>query len=263
MPQLPGPGAAAVTYPQMTMVDSRESRVHAAEIKFLVDADMGDRIREWARAHLHADPHGAGTFGDEYLTASLYFDTKDFDVFQRRGSFARAKYRIRRYEHADTVFLERKLRRPGMVVKRRTLVPIEVLEAMDGHEVDETQPGFWFRRRVRARALRPTCQVSYHRMARGLEVNGSLARLTLDSGLRVVPVQEVRFGLAPGVPVLEGRQILELKFRAPLPGVFEQLVDECGLGQQVISKYRSSMSALGHRGAPLESRELVEDGTRA
>jgi hypothetical protein len=99
-------------------------------------------------------------------------------------------------------------------------------------------------------------------MARGLEVNGALARLTLDSGLRAVPLQEARFGLAPGVPVLEGRQVLELKFRAPLPEVFEELLREFGLTQQVISKYRSSMSALGHTGATVEP-ELVEDGTSA
>lgn len=245
------------------MVDSRESRAHAAEIKFLVEPEMGDRIREWARAHLEADTHGSGSYGDEYLTASLYFDNTDFDVFNRRGSFGRAKYRIRRYEHADTVFLERKLRRPGMVVKRRTLVPIDVLEALEDPLATRGQPGHWFRRRVRARGLRPICQVSYHRVARGLDVNGSLARLTLDSGLRAVPVQEARFGLAPGVPVLDSQQILELKCRMPVPDIFERMIEEFGLRQQVVSKYRSSMAALGHAPAVAEPLALEEEPTGA
>jgi hypothetical protein len=245
------------------MVDTRESRAHAAEIKYLVDSQMGDRIRAWARAHLEADAHGSGSFGDEYLTASLYFDNPDFDVFNRRGSFGRAKYRIRRYEHGDTVFLERKLRRPGMVVKRRTLVPIEVLESLEDPVAARGQPGHWFRRRVRARGLRPICQVSYHRVARGLIVNGWPARLTLDSGLRAVPVQEARFGLAPGVPVLEPQQVLELKCRMPLPDIFERMIEDLGLRQQVVSKYRSSMTALGHAPAVVEPLVLEEEPTGA
>jgi hypothetical protein len=32
--------------------------MRASEIKFLVDRATGNRIRDWARAHLEADPHG-------------------------------------------------------------------------------------------------------------------------------------------------------------------------------------------------------------
>ena len=54
------------------MTDAKETRAHAFEIKFVVDSQMGERIREWARTFLDADPHGTGPFGDEYRTSTLY-----------------------------------------------------------------------------------------------------------------------------------------------------------------------------------------------
>src|SRR5688572_20602071 len=106
------------------MAHSRETRARASEIKFLVEPDQAADIRSWARANLTPDPHGTGPFGDEYDTASIYFDTQDLDVLQRNGSYGRAKYRIRRYAQGDVVFLERKLRRPRIVAKRRTQTTI-------------------------------------------------------------------------------------------------------------------------------------------
>ena len=86
---------------------TRETRGLASEIKFLVDPGTGSRIRDWARARLQPDPYGEGPFGDEYRTTSLYFDTPEFDVFRRRGSYGRSKYRIRRYDGEAGAFLER------------------------------------------------------------------------------------------------------------------------------------------------------------
>ena len=97
-----------------------EARTSAREIKFLLDASRARAVRDWARTHLTPDLHGAGPFGDEYATSTLYFDTDDFDVFHRRGSFGRSKYRVRRYGASDVVFFERKLRTNGRLVKRRT-----------------------------------------------------------------------------------------------------------------------------------------------
>ena len=65
-------------------------------------------LREWARAHLAPDHFGSGPHGDGYTTTSLYFETPGFDVYHRRGSYGRSKFRIRRYGEADIVFLERK-----------------------------------------------------------------------------------------------------------------------------------------------------------
>ena len=242
------------------MTDAQETRAHAFEIKFIVDAQMGERIRAWARTFLDADPHGTGPFGDEYRTGTLYFDTAEGHVFHRWGSYGRAKYRIRRYENGDTVFLERKLRRPGMLVKRRTQVALGELERWGVADAPRLSSAEWFRCRTAVRALRPVCQVSYHRTARILDTGTGLARLTLDQALRVVSVSGARFSSDPGTLVLPG-VILELKFKSHVPAIFKRLVEDCHLSPQTASKYRLGMAALkGHPSGAHLSPSAVTTG---
>jgi len=245
------------------MVDIREARGSASELKFLLDPSLGEQVRDWARARLQPDPHGAGPSADEYLTSSLYFDTGEWDVFHRRGSFGKAKYRIRRYGGVDVVFLERKLRTSKMVVKRRTMMPIGVLDDLEKRtEPDRTWPGGWFHRRLIARGLRPVCVLSYQRMARGTVVDGFQARLTLDDRVRVVPVARAHFNGQVGLPVLEDQLILELKFRGHLPAVFRGLIGEFKLAASPASKYRFGMTALGDLTTP-KNGPLPQKGAHA
>ena len=81
-----------------------------SETKLLVDARLGDDIRAWSRQRLGPDPHGSGAFRDQYGVTSVYLDTDAHDVYHRRGSYGRSKYRIRHYESDHAAFLERKLR---------------------------------------------------------------------------------------------------------------------------------------------------------
>ena len=232
------------------MSHSRDVRINASEIKFLVDSDAADRIRAWARVHLRADPHGAGIHGDEYRTRSLYFDTVDYDVFHRRGSFGRGKYRIRRYGDDETVFLERKMRQAAVLAKRRTRTPLETLSGLARPSIDLAWSGNWFHRRLRARRLHPVCQVTYQRMARTFVRDGDVMRLTLDTDLRARVVRDIQFGRGAGVPVLailpavNADAILELKFTGAAPGPFRQLVEDLGLHPQAASKYRLAASTL-------------------
>ena len=228
------------------MAESRETRASASETKFLVDPQMADQIRRWARANMEADPHGTGQYGDEYLTSSLYFDTPAFDVLRRRGSYGRAKYRIRRYSDLDFVFLERKLRRPRLVAKRRTKVDLDELAFLENAKAPEDWKGNWLRRRLEARGLKPVCQVSYHRTARGVIEDGGPARLTLDDSIRAHPIDGVRFNDELGVAIAEPRLILELKYRGYLPATFKRLIEEFSLSPAPASKYRYGMAAIGH-----------------
>jgi hypothetical protein len=228
----------------------RDIRAFSSETKFLVPAALGEPIRQWARQHLKADPHGHGAYGDEYLTTTLYFDTPAFDVFHRRGSYGRSKYRIRRYNGSADVFLERKLRRPGILTKRRTPVPVQALayltEELDGWA------GEWFHRRLSLRKLRPVCEISYHRIARGLDGGSGPIRLTLDERLTAHGIERPAFGEGTeGCPFVEGRLILELKYRQPVPAVFKRLVEEFRLVPCAVSKYRLGMTALGMVEAPV------------
>jgi hypothetical protein len=227
--------------------ESREHRPFASEVKFLVTPAQGQAIREWARARLSPDPHGSGDAGDAYTTSTIYCDTPDFDVFRRRGSYGRSKYRIRRYATSDIIFLERKLRTKRMLSKRRSLVPIDELALLGAS--DQAWPrswsGAWFGDRLSTRRLVPICQVAYDRVARLTATPYGIARLTLDANLRACPAPTFEFQTSEPEPVLPGRLILEMKFRMDMPAMFKALVDEFQLNPGPVSKYRSAIAALG------------------
>lgn len=244
------------------MVHTRETRASASEIKFLIDPGLAPRVRQWARTHLLADPHGSGEFGDEYDTSSLYFDTRHFDVFHRRRSFGRAKYRVRRYGESGVVFLERKLRRPDLLIKRRTVTSLASLDSLQQRTEDDAQwEGSWFHRRLLMRKLRPVCQVSYRRTARVIMCDDGLARLTLDGGLRACQTGEAAFTREHDVTFLDDRMILELKYRVRVPAVFRRLVEEFALETASASKYRLAMAALGH--VSMSNEPDVQEGYTA
>jgi hypothetical protein len=227
--------------------ESREHRPFAAEVKFLVTPDQGQAIREWARTRLTPDPYGAGEAGDAYTTSTLYCETAEFDVFRRRGSYGRSKYRIRRYSMSDIVFLERKLRTKEMLSKRRSMVPIDELAFLGGSSLacPRSWPGAWFGDRLATRRLFPICQVAYDRVARLTATPYGIARLTLDANLRACVAPSFEFQAGEPEPVMPDRIILELKFRMDMPAVFKALVEEFQLNPGPVSKYRSSVAALG------------------
>ena len=227
------------------MADTREMRALACEIKFVVDERLAPAVREWARTYLQPDPHGSGPYRDEYGISTLYFDTRWFDVFHRHESFGRAKYRVRRYGDSGAVFFERKLRKPGLLIKRRTRDDIEALDRLSDRIIDPDWAGHWFHRRLVVRSLRPVCQITYQRTARIASTDQGLARLTLDEGLRATRIDAPRFDDDPGDEVLDGRVVLELKYHARVPAVFRRLIEEFALEPETASKYRLGMAAAG------------------
>jgi len=218
--------------------ETRETRNHASEIKFLVDPSVADAIRAWARPQLAADPHAAGVNGDEYRTTTIYFDTARFDVYHRRGSFGRSKLRVRRYGESSMAFLERKLRTANMLSKRRALVPLKELDCLEHEDPPAEWAGTWFLERMQMRRLRPVGLASYRRTARVSMTDYGPARLTLDDDLRAARVDRPEFIAEPGEAVAETRTILEMKFRVAMPALFKRLVEEFGLEPARVSKYR-------------------------
>ena len=161
-------------------------------------------------------------------------------MYNRRGSYRRAKYRIRRYGQSDMVFLERKLRTNDLLTKRRTNVRLEDLPLLQNDEeaVDRTWPGHWFRKRIQTRSLGAVCQITYERTARvGLTDYGPI-RLTVDTGLKASAVDDASFVSSDGAQPVTESTIVEMKFRAGMPAVFKLLVEEFALTAQRISKYR-------------------------
>lgn len=215
-----------------------EQRFGAREIKFLVTPERGEQIRRWARERLSPDPNAAG--GDTYRVTSLYFDTCAFDVFHARGSYGRAKYRVRRYDDAPTVFAERKMRTESLVTKRRV--------SLDLAEIGRLASGRgWFERRLAARSLKPVCSITYLRSAFvGSQTNGSLTRLTIDQCLHAAQVDHLTLGCPDqGLPICNGQEILELKYLGEMPRVFKDLLETFPVQRTGVSKYRLAAAALG------------------
>ena len=215
----------------------------AAELKFVVDESLADAIRQWMRGELGADPHGVGNDGDGYQTTTLYFDTEDFDHFFCRRSFARAKFRIRRYNNGSTVFLERKMKVEGRVSKRRTNCAVEDLGRLSAPAPD--WPGRWFAHRLENRRLQPVCEVAYNRTARVGASDCGPIRLTLDTNLRATEINAIRFTGAAHLAVAPGAAILEMKYRIHVPLVFKRLIEEFDLTSRSHSKYRAAIRGLG------------------
>lgn len=221
---------------------------YTSETKFVIGASTGREIAAWVRAHLVADIHGGGPHGDEYRVTTLYFDTPSGDVFHRRGSYGRSKYRIRRYQDEPTVFLERKLRTKHLLAKRRTQVEIAMLQRLGTAPMDIDEAARWFDRRLRLRRLQPVCQVSYLRMARQADTPAGPARLTLDGGLSASSTSRCDFTDDGATCLLRDEMILELKYRSPVPAPFKQLVERFRLSPRRASKYRLAAGALGIAG---------------
>jgi hypothetical protein len=225
-------------------ISTRENREFASEMKFLVSSDLADQIRGWARGHLRPDPYAGGETGDGYRITSLYFDNEPFDVFHRRGSYGRSKFRIRRYGQEEVAFLERKLKTRGLLTKRRSVVKLDELERLSEPEAKKDWAGYWFHRRLLARGLNPVCQVSYRRTARVAMTPYGPIRLTLDDNLRALPAAGVWFSEQEATPLMDDGIILELKFRFGMPALFKYLVEEFALTPQPFSKYRLAAARL-------------------
>lgn len=236
-------------------VSTRENREFASEVKFVVTPGIAEGIRDWVRGRLAADPHAGGPTGDNYRITSLYFDTPQFDVFQRNKSYGRCKYRVRRYGNNQVVYLERKLKTKGLVTKRRALVPIGEVGFLRTGLAPQGWCGNWFARRMQLRRMTAVCQVSYSRTARvGMTANGPV-RLTLDEDLRANLVEAPTFKGEPGLLLSRGFVIIEMKFLFALPALFKNIIEEFRLEARPFSKYRLAAHKLG-LGEALDYEEL-------
>ena len=242
----------------MKALASRDIRPKAFEIKFVVDRDLGHRIREAGRRILSPDPWATGPASDEYHTTTVYFDTDEFDVYRRRGSYRRAKYRIRRYGQGDVVFLERKLRTADVLSKRRTGLGIAELGRLHA-AAESSWPGLWFHQRLLMRRLSPRCQVSYTRTARVGMTDCGPIRLTLDDDLAAVAASHTVFDDESHNSILSDKTIVEMKFTTTMPAAFKRLVEDFALEAVQVSKYRLGIEGSGLVFSENESRSRSQE----
>lgn len=233
-------GVASTTFMTSPVVAGR------AELKCVLTPERWPAVLAWMRSRLVADPHGTGPEGDAYRVATVYLDTPEWDVFHRRGSTGRAKYRVRRYGMDAAVFLERKLKREGRVRKRRSRLGLADLHALERGEGVKDEVGSWFWGRLKVRRLRPVVAMEYQRVARAVEVGASGLRVTLDRDLHAMRWGGYEHpGGVNGADLLGGGGILEIKFEGALPVLVKQALEELDLVPGAFSKYRSGVQACG------------------
>jgi hypothetical protein len=229
----------------------------AYELKFLLTEPQAREIEDRVRGRLDPDPRADPALGGAYRTTSLYCDTPQFDVFHRAGACKRRKHRLRRYDSAPWVYLERKTKWGERVRKRRTPVPVADLAGLALPMSAVEWPGHWFHRHLVRRQLRPVCRVAYERVAyMGRSGHGPI-RLTFDRRLRgaLTPAWEVA-PVAGGLPLLTGYVICEFKFQTALPGLFKAVVQAMTLSPSPVSKYRTFLRATGRS----EDRRAADAG---
>lgn len=207
------------------------------EIKFLVPIQTAPALLAWAREHMDGDPHGNGEFQDEYLVQSIYLDTPQWHVFRKLGSYGRAKYRVRRYGDENWLFLERKMKRGGIVRKRRTTIQMQELPSFG-----QIANGRWYEKRLTLRGLAPMCYIQYERVARQKMTTDGLLRLTVDRGLRFQTGVEWTWPGTGGSAFLTDSAILELKY-LQLPALAKKLIGDFNLNPGPASKYRMALRA--------------------
>lgn len=239
----------------------------AYELKFLIDPTQARDVVEWSRRHLSADPHSDPLLGDGeggYLVNTLYLDTPELDVFHRTDRLGPQKFRLRRYGEEPIVWLELKQKREGLVRKRRVAVAETDVTPLLSGGLDAGWEGDWFRQDVDRHELRPICHVTYRRFARVAHTPGGTVRLTLDDEVRGEEAEnwEVRKAPLRTPSLLEGKRILELKFRDAMPALFRGLVMDLGLTPGSFSKYRAAAadSALVSAASPFAPTAAGEVG---
>lgn len=230
---------------------SRDQRI---ELKYVIDPITAQEVQAWATDHLDADPHCGHALDDSYDVHTLYLDTPALDIYHRQAGLGGTKYRIRRYESEDVLWLESKRKRKDVVRKLRTkLTAAQMMQHVLANDEISAAPSCadWFTAKIRRWHLQPAIQVHYRRFARIGEVADENVRLTIDSRLQASHVAGWMQSavLDRDLPVtrhaLPTVHILELKFSQQLPELFKQLLREFHLPAGSYSKYRTSLD-LAH-----------------
>jgi hypothetical protein len=223
-----------------------EGDLFAFEVKFVVDDALGREIAAWAQGALRAGRAGEPAPSGAYRVHTLYLDTPGLDSFRRRPGFKKRRLRVRRYGSADVLHLEEKTKKGERVATRHAPISARALDQLGGAEPVSDPDVAWFQRRIARRRLVPTARVSCVRTAFLAADEHEAARLTLDAEVRTAA--ERSWCVAPvagGVELLDGRQVLELKYRHAMPAAFKDLVVRYALVPRAASKYRLAVAALG------------------
>ncbi len=212
---------------------------------------------------MQMDPHANPQTGG-YTVEGIYFETLDRDVYRRSLGYSRRKFRIRRYSGGPTIFLERKSKRKGVVSKRRTQMESCELTNLLNQTLDINSNALpevgpepqldskgktevaWFSKRIKRLKLRPMLCLNYDRIAFLQMDNLGPIRLTVDRDLGCCTLEQSQFPEKLAYQkILEGKCVIEMKYRESVPTVFREIIEEFKLVSQPVSKFRNAIVVAG------------------
>ena len=202
---------------------------------------------------LATDAH-AGADGS-YLVRSLYFDDYDNSAYNDKfnGSFNRAKYRIRMYDHVEsTLHLEKKIKSGMYNLKQRAqLTKWEFYDILAGNyefllkKPDNLLKVFYHE--CTTNLFRPRVIVEYEREPYTMEAGD--VRITFDKNVRAGLEGYDIFNVElPAVEVLEpGLLILEVKYTEFLPNVIRDILLATPANYRALSKFILGCDKTTHK----------------
>ncbi len=213
------------------------------EIKFLLNREETDYIKQNLKGHLKIDSFGRTSI------ASIYYDTPDYRLVRasiEKPAF-KEKIRLRSYGLADDhspVFLELKRKACGVVYKRRVQSTIpKVLQFMND-EREELQVCGQIEKEINYfrnyyKLLQPSCLIIYDRTAY-FEPGGNL-RLTIDENPRFrLDDISLKHNMEGELLLPFGSSVLEVKVQNSIPFWLSGILSAHRIYQTGFSKYGSA-----------------------
>lgn len=223
------------------------------EMKYLIDGDRSQAIRDFLLPWLELDCYGATQSDRSYPVHSLYLDSSDLALCQStiNGERNRYKLRVRFYERSDDapVYFEIKRRENNAIYKERCPVhrtaALEILagrlpekqDLVGGDPGEERALHHFFQIRNQLSA-RPVAHVNYRREA-WHGAGGNRIRVTFDRDVRTRPETRFLFDQNPdhGILVFDRAVVLELKFTGSFPPWMAEMVRIFDLTSCSAAKY--------------------------
>ncbi len=214
------------------------------ELKYYLNDVHMERLQAQLSTLMTADSHGDALAG--YRVRSLYFDSFDDEcLFQKQSGFLhRRKFRLRTYgdPDAETVKFEIKAKH-GQLVRKDSITinrhdAEQVMAGNYGVLLDYEEPVLNdIYATFMSRYYQPKVIVEYTRLAFTMPVSN--IRITFDMNLRTnINHLDLFSRVSDSMPVvLEGKQIMEVKFDEFLPGYLKNVLSCASAERMAISKY--------------------------
>ena len=225
-----------------------------SEFKYKVPLERLSELRAAILPFVAPDKFASKQPGNQYTVRSIYFDTRNFDMYHTKTDHVahRLKVRLRGYNIGDeysNVTCEIKRKYEGPILKNRASLQYNMVQAIyNGADLDtilavtDEQIGLRkFFYQIFSGSLQPVVTVIYEREAYESVIldkeNG--IRLSIDKNLRSVPYPAIEelFVERDIMYAYQGYFILEVKFNKYCPAWVKPILAEFGLLKGPASKY--------------------------